>query len=103
MDADVDPGVGDSISYRTAANLPPLESSAGAGTIPAFLILRTPEQDLAGRPATWTLKVHKRFLAGPPEPRNRIDHAKLDGVTYRPATDTIDDDGDYYRMDLQKA
>lgn len=102
MDARVDADLGDSISYRTGAALPPLESAPGKPTIPAFLILRNSEVDL-GRPPIWTCKVHRSFLPGLPATTHRIDHPKLDGVTYRPATDTLDDDGDYYLFDLQKA
>lgn len=102
MDAQVDEDLGDSISYRVRANQPPLERVAGSPTIPGFLILRNPELDL-GRPSTWTCKVHRKWLPDEgPVRENRISHAKLPGVM-RPATDTIDDDGDYYLFNLQMA
>jgi len=106
MDAHVDAGVGDSITYRLTAAGPPLESAPGTPTIPGFIRLTNQEGGfgrISPHDHRWFAKVHKQYLPDGVDIRHRIDHPKLDGVTMRPAADTIDDDGDYYLFDLQKA
>jgi hypothetical protein len=107
MDAQVDSRLGDSITYIVDGA--PLESAPGVPTIPGYIILVNADGSFAGtlerfnpHQHRWKCKVHKRFLPGLPDIRHRIEHSKLD-ATYRPAADTLDDDGDYYLFDLQKA
>jgi hypothetical protein len=106
MDADVDTGVGNTILYRLTEASPALEWPAGSPGIPGFIQLKNQDPALgmiSPHQHRWFCKVHKRFLPDGPNIRNRIDHPNLGGVTHRPASDTIDDDGDYYLFDLQAA
>lgn len=106
MDAHVDADLGDSITFRLTAASAPLQRAPGVPTIPGFINLYNPEGGIPGmtpHTARWSCKVHKSFLPDGPSIHNRIAHPKLGGVTMRPATDTLDDSGDYYLFDLQAA
>lgn len=107
MDAQVDRHLGDTITYIVDGA--PLESTPGVPGIPGFILLVNADGSFAGtlqgfnpHEQRWKCKVHKRYLPDGPDIRHRIQNRKLTG-TYRPAADTIDDDGDYFLFDLQKA
>lgn len=107
MIAQVEEHLSDAITYIVDGA--PLEEKPGVPTIPGFITLVNADGagfgTLGGmnpHASRWTCKVHKRFLPDGPSIKHRVEHSKLD-ATYRPAADTIDDDGTYYLFDLQKA
>lgn len=106
MDAQVDDGLGDSITYRI--NGVPVKETpdATSDTITAFLIdlsddggLLEPVQPLAHR---WQLKIRKAVLPQRPSMKHIVTAAKLDG-NYRPMSNNPIDGGAYWIVDLQKA
>ena len=106
MDAQVDAGLGDSITYKVNGNS--VEPTPGVLTIPAFLINDSDDGEGYGATITpqrqqWRLKVHKQYLpAGGPSAAHSVESPKLDGV-YRPGPSNIVDDGSYWICELQKA
>jgi len=104
MDAQVDDGLGDSITYKI--NGVPLERAPGDPTIPGFISdfaddggLYESVQPLAHR---WRLKVRKDLLPHRPSMKDIVENPKLDGP-YRPGPDNSIDGGAYWIVDLQRA
>jgi hypothetical protein len=108
MDAQVDNGLGDSITYWIGGVR--VEPEPGVFTFPAFLIDYADDGGGVGLNGTvsplatrWQLKIRKDALPGNVRPSlaHKITAAKLDGP-YRPAANNPIDGGDYWICDLQK-
>lgn len=98
MDAGVSNHLGDSISVTLRAGGPPvtimgfIRNFADDGAIEGVDPIR--EQ--------WKAKIDKAELPGGPDTIRRLTAPMLTGY-YRPAADTIDDDGNAWLFDLQKS
>lgn len=109
MDAQVDAGLGDSITYKI--NGVPVEQADAPGvtTIPAFLIDLVDDGGGFGAGGTvqagqlrWQLKIKKDLLPERPSMKHRVTSPLLDGP-YRPVGNNPTDGGAYWIADLQKA
>lgn len=104
MDAQVDNGLGDSIRYEI--NGAPVEGAPGVFTVPGFIFDFADDGSGFGAVESgrqrWRMKIRKTSIPERPSLKHVVKSPKLDG-SYRPASNSLIDGGDYWIADLQKA